>query len=845
MEESPLNQEIKKLTKQNLLLKKKLNRAEKNLKTVEEVREKNQMLLNKTFEEIEQHNKALDQEIEGKRVSTEALERRMEELSQTRLAMLNIMEDLEAARIDAESATEAKSDFLANMSHEIRTPMNAVIGMTHLCLQTDTSPKQTDYLHKTQTSAHALLGIINDILDFSKIEAGKLDVEEIGFNLDEVLENLANLITVKAQEKGLEIVFSLNPDVPINLTGDPLRLGQILINLASNSVKFTEQGEIVVSIELESKSKDKVHLKFSVKDSGIGMTEEQLAKLFQAFSQADTSTTRKFGGTGLGLTISKRLVEMMGGDIHAESVYGEGTTFYFTAEFGIQTDVKPRSYKPSIDTRGMRVLVVDDNEAARETLQSLLEAFTFKVTTVSSGKEAIAELRNALTTGTKPYDLVLMDWKMPGLNGVEATEIIKNDPEIPDLPAIIMVTAYGREEVMQQADEVGMDGFLIKPVTQSVLFDTIMESFGKELKKDLDHKKSKQAETIKTSFNGAMVLLVEDNEINQQVASELLQNEGIVISIANNGLEAVQMVTETNPGFETVLMDLQMPEMDGYEATKRIRKESRFDKLPIIAMTADAMVGVQEECLAVGMNDYVTKPIDPNALFKTLEKWIKPRLGTEAKSEKKVSPQKKEEIPEIPEMVNIDVKEGLTRIGGNKKLYWSLLEKYVAEFQNSYSNLLKLVEDKMFEDATRLAHTIKGVSGNIGAKDVFVIAEKVEAALKNEDIELFNSLNDDFESKLNVVINEIKPVLALYNQADSEEEKETGSLGELKEFLIELKDKVKTRKPKQCEPVMSELKSKEWSSKVNPQIEKIGKLLKKYQFKKIDVIIDEIIDSIA
>jgi signal transduction histidine kinase/DNA-binding response OmpR family regulator len=537
--------------------------------------------------------------------ANEALESRVNELDEARLAMLNMMEDLDEARNEAEDATKAKSEFLANMSHEIRTPMNAIMGMAHLAMKTDLTAKQYDYLKKVDISAKSLLGIINDILDFSKIEAGKMDMEAVDFQLEDTLDNISTLVGIKTQEKGLELLFKTDPAVPRALIGDPLRLGQILINLSNNAVKFTDTGEIVVSTELVKKDKAQVALKFSVHDTGIGMTAEQAAKLFQPFAQADSSTTRKYGGTGLGLTISKRLAEMMGGEIWVESESGQGSTFSFTANFGLGKEKAKKRFRPSQDLRDMKVLVVDDNATSRDILQEMLESFTFEVTVAASGPEGITELESAKED--KPFELVVMDWKMPGMDGIEASRRIKNLTGLSKIPAIVMVTAYGREEVMQQAEGVGLEGFLLKPVSPSMLFDATMQAFGETVPETsrVAQRHEQEAEALK-HIRGAHVLLVEDNEINQQVAKEILEGAGLNVAIANNGQEAVNAVKETN--YDAVLMDVQMPVMDGYTATRKIREwelkatepkdrkegsapSPQSSELPIIAMTAHAMTG--------------------------------------------------------------------------------------------------------------------------------------------------------------------------------------------------------------------------------------------------------------
>ena len=639
------------------------------------------------------------------------------------LGLFLSLDELQKAKEKADSANRTKSQFIASMSHEIRTPMNAIIGLTHLALRTKPEPRQHDYLSKILSSASALLGIINDILDFSKIEAGKLDMEHTRFLLSDVMENLSALLAPVAEGKGIEILFATDPDVPLALMGDSLRLGQVLINLTSNAIKFTDFGEIIIAVKLAGMDENRVKLRFAVRDTGIGLTQKQIAGLFRPFTQADASTTREYGGTGLGLAICKRLTEMMNGDISVTSQPGHGSIFTFTAEFGRPAAKKRKHLLPAPDLMGLRVLVADDNAAAREILRKILESFSFEVALTATGREAICELENA----RQPYDLVLTDYKMPGMDGIETTQHIKKRTGLSLIPIIIMITAYGREEVRKRAARAGVDAFLIKPVDRSLLFDTIIALCREPDELTPRVRTPEDADGIPdlAMIKNASVLLVEDNEINQQVATELLEQAGMIVTIVADGQEALKAVSQAV--YNLIFMDLEMPEMDGFEASRAIRQDARFADMPIIAMTAHAMSGIKEKCLAAGMNDHVSKPIDPHELTAALVRWIKPEIrATPAPRRTEVEKKHADDLPEL--MPGLDIATALKRLGGNRKLLKKLLINFADDYSDTAEAIRKALDSGDIEYIRRTAHTIKGVAGNIGANKLSEVAAELEAA---------------------------------------------------------------------------------------------------------------------
>ncbi|MBF0460580.1 MAG: response regulator [Magnetococcales bacterium] len=678
------------------------------------------------------------------------------------LEKIRLNKALREARDQALASSLAKSNFLATMSHEIRTPMNAVLGMTDLALQCDMNPKLRDYLTKIAQASRSLMRILNDILDFSKIDANRLEMEKNNFLVRNIFDHLSDLFGSEAYKKGVDLIFRYSAECLYVLLGDSLRLEQILANLIGNAIKFSHQGEIEVTVSTIATEMppDGIMLEFLVRDTGIGMTGEAMARLFDPFVQADGSITRQYGGSGLGLAICKRLVTMMEGRIWVESTPGQGSRFRFTAQFTRQQAAMLESaLLPPDDMHHLNALVVDDRPTSRESLEQLLRLFTFETTAVSSRQEAEAAIRRGIEDGT-PYSLVLLGRRIPEMDRIDSLQRSACPGQDGTRPKIILLTETNqdREAFEKQLDNpFVVDAILIKPVNCSLLFNTIMRIFDQDAAKRflLGEEMTDQSLTTQ-GLGGATVLLVEDNDLNQQFVKELLESIGIVVELANNGLEAVSMV-HTKP-YEAILMDLHMPEMDGYTAAKRIRENQGLAKLPIIALTADAMNDAQADCLSAGMDDYVTKPIDKNKLLSVLGKWITRDVhaGLSVVSTRMTTINDAGAWPDL--LPGINISAALDRINGSHRALRLMLLGFHRDFATSAERVRAHLTGKRqsdVESACRLLHTIKGISGNMSANILYAATLALEKEIKEERQEEWPGLLDSFANALQMVLQSI------------------------------------------------------------------------------------------
>lgn len=753
-----------------------------------------------------------------------------------------------AAREIAEQATLAKSEFLANMSHEIRTPMNAIIGMAHLISETDLSDRQRNFVDRISQAATSLLGIINDILDFSKIEAKKQELEITQLVLQQTISEVATLAEVRIANKPIELIVDMDPDIPEVLMGDPLRLSQIFTNLVNNATKFTEKGNITLRIELEEINESSVRLAFSVSDTGIGMTQEQMDHIFNAFTQADGSTTRKYGGTGLGLVISKSLVELMGGQLQVESKSGEGSRFFFTISLPVAAQVGEPKWKSVTNFYGKNILLIDDCAELRKVLRHNLMKLHCVVEEACSASEAFDLIQAHEEAKEDPYDLFIVDYHM-GLE--KGFDFARGIPQaMKKIPKILMHPIHFEEQDLKEATILGFNSCVSKPLQISSILSAMQEA----LDLPLTYQRSIRKEKRKIYFKPAKILLVEDNQVNQELAISLLDSVGLSTMVACNGEEALEMLKENS--FDVVLMDLQMPVMDGLTATKKIRdkEEAYFKKIPIIAMSARAFQKDKEECYEAGMNAYVVKPIDPSKLYEELSRYLKVDSdGPEIQTRMVVSnhtPQLADDdsdfVSHFAKVSNFNAANGLYHANNNKILYLKILQGFVRDYGGNRFELRKLIESSKYDESARIIHTIKGLCGTIGADKVQSLGAEVENSLqqKSQNFKIFN----EFERELKNLIKDLEIVItniAAKQNATVQKKHDPNAMVKLDKAIIDLKEAVESCSTTLCKSVFDDLNEITFDETIDALLQKIKSLVEDYDFSEANDAISKLEQELA